>query len=490
MHVVVFAPYAIPTPHFETDLELIQRHVDAGDQVTMLACTGELPACDSNPYRDLSRCLKCRARRRAGVAALPASVRIESFLRLTPENEEEGQRLRTEFANVEDLKRYHIDGFDAGYAVLSSLIGICRDPEPDFQKYGPVLAELLRAGWMAYRSMENYLRENAVDRVYLFNGRFAPLRAVLRACQEAGVECFTHERGASIDLFALFRNTTPHDRTLIEAEIQRTWDEAAEDPEREAIARQWYEGRAKGSAPPGQLVFTGNQRPDALPDNWDASRHNVAIYISSEDEFVAIGESWRNPLYDDQLDGLKKILASLQSDPGKLHLYLRIHPNLAKLDNSQTRGLAALAAPCLTVIPARAPIDTYALMRSASVVLSFGSTAGAEAVYWGRPSILAGHSFYENLGGTYNPRSHEELMDLLRAPLEPKPRDGILRYGFHFATRGEPFRYFMGQGYYAGRFKGRRLRPTVLENATIALADTVSPRRLLRRATRALRRPA
>ena len=100
-------------------------------------------------------------------------------------------------------------------------------------------------------------------------------------------------------------------------------------------------------------------------------------------------------------------------------LYLRVHPNLAGVDNRQTQQIAQLDSPLMTVIPADDPTSTYALLRHADTVLSYGSTVGIEAVYWGIPSVLAGASFYRDLGGTYNPATHAELVALLRRRSQP-----------------------------------------------------------------------
>lgn len=112
----------------------------------------------------------------------------------------------------------------------------------------------------------------------------------------------------------------------------------------------------------------------------------------------------------------------------------------------------------LTVLPPESPHDSYALLRAADTVLSFGSTMGIEAVFWGKPSVLAGQSFYRGLGGTYEPTSHEALVELLTRPLEPLDREAALKYGYYLSTRGRPFRYYQAETLTEGTFRGRRVR--------------------------------
>ena len=66
------------------------------------------------------------------------------------------------------------------------------------------------------------------------------------------------------------------------------------------------------------------------------------------------------------------------------HFYLRIHPNLTNVHFEYREKLLALEEiyPNITVIDAPSPISTYALMDVADKIIVFGSTAGAESVFW------------------------------------------------------------------------------------------------------------
>jgi hypothetical protein len=135
-----------------------------------------------------------------------------------------------------------------------------------------------------------------------------------------------------------------------------------------------------------------------------------------------------------------------------------MHPNMRKMSAAEREKWFALESKALTVIHPESPVSTYALLRAADKVLSFGSTVGIEATYWGKPSILAGRCFYEGLGATYNPASHEELVELLVAELPAKDRTAALMYGFHMSTFGTPFKWWVADGFESGKFKGVDLR--------------------------------
>ena len=399
MNVGIFAPYALWTHHFATDLEIAQLHLDDGDEVTILSCQGQLPTCDTNVDHASYACVRCRGIQSAGLRLLSQPVRTESFERLTASDRDQLAALQTRFADTEELRNYEVDGFDVGMAALSSLVSIRRDPEVDLDLNATLLEKLLQSAWVTYRSIFNYLEANPSDRFYSFNARFAPLRGVLRACQRQDVECYIHERGHDRHHYAFYPNTLPHDQALVHKRMWNAWQAAEEDGNREDVGAKWFEDRRQGVAQ-SWVSFSADQQPHLLPNNWDKNRRNVVIFCSSEDEFVAISDDDGHSVYGSQLEGMQRLIETLSHQSHDLHLYLRIHPNLADVDNRQVRELKQLSAPMLTVIDARNPVSSYALIDAAEKVVTFRSTVGIEAVYWGKPSILVGPSFYVDLGGT------------------------------------------------------------------------------------------
>jgi hypothetical protein len=192
-----------------------------------------------------------------------------------------------------------------------------------------------------------------------------------------------------------------------------------------------------------------------LPVGWSTGRRNIVVFNSSEDEFESFAEM-RNPVYADQCEALDALAAA--SLPPDVRLYLRVHPNLAGIYNSQLRHLATLRAPHLRIVDATSPVDSYALLDAAETVLTFGSTVGVEAAYWGKPSILVGRAHYEHLGACAIPSTHEELLAMLAGKLEPGSRSGALAYGYWNATAGIAHDRFESLGRLRGRFDGRVLR--------------------------------
>jgi hypothetical protein len=461
MKVLFFEPYTRWTHHLGTCLEIIQNHLDQGDEVTFFGCDASLPACDPNRSHKLDSCLLCIGRRRKGLNLLTGKIKYENFVRLGRDDRRKISYLKTDFKDMEELKRYRIGNFDIGYAAASSFLHRTEDADrnmPEFDKKRQLILRLMKSAYKVYLSFINHLNAESFDRVYIFNGRFAPLRGVLRICQEKGVECFLHERGANIHKYTLYKNCLPHEIEKIEKLIWDTW-ENSDDQDKEQIASDFYRAQAAGKELSWYSYVKG-QKPNLLPGQWDPGKKNIVIFNSSEFEFGAIGDEWRNPLYASQVDGIEKIVNSMAQHGEKFHIYLRIHPNLSGARDKSITDIFKITLGNFTIISAESEISTYTLVRAANKIVTFGSTVGIEAAFWGKPSILAGMSFYRNLGSVYTPSSHEELIEMLLSDLPPRNKDGALMYGYYRNTFGIKFKYFKAEGIFDGTFKDANLNPT------------------------------
>ena len=476
MNVTIFSPYATVVPHFETELDIAQQHLDAGDRVEFFNCTGQLANCDFNPHREPERCQQCIGRRNMGfellssTASAPVQHQFEDHCpnpkKVPPAGNSRREELRTRFDSVDDLTNYRIDQFDIGYAVLSSIVSICRDPEPDLVQHERLVERFAITAFEAYFQTLDYLgrrqsENQPVDRAYVYNGRFAAMRAIFRACEKMKVDCFLHERGCDGQHYELLKNHLPHDLVMIEKAIRDRWEQAASNPDRERIASSWFHDRLNRVEKVWHS-FVKDQQAGRLPSDFDTSRKNISIFCSSDDEFVAIGKAWQNDLYPNQVVAIDLIARDLHQQQPETQIYLRVHPNLKDVENQRLSDMLSLDHPNLTVIEPGAPIDTYALIRASDTVVSFGSSVGSEAVFWGKPSVLLGPCFYQNLGGVYRSHSHQQTIELLCSTLDPQNKTGALMYGHWFQTRGFKHKYFESTGLFEGTFKQQTLyaKPT------------------------------
>lgn len=447
MKILIYMPFSDWVPHLATDLEIAAKHIDKGDDVHIIQCSGDLPSCEPNPNHFKFRCVSCKSKRDRGLTLinLPEQNRHELALNNFVRNLD-----LPDFPSIQELKTFEIDGVDVGMTVASTLISMIREPDPDLSHYNNFIHENISMSIAIYNAIKYHLQEIEPDIFYLFNGRFAALRPALRAAQDFGVKTFVHERSGVLQRYTLIEDTYPHDIEYQKSQIEKHWNGGGPLIEKEDIARQWFKNRRKGGNH-GWYSFTKTQKKGKLPDDFDTSKRNIAIYISSEDEFESV-PGWQNPIYKNQNNAINSIISANIDE--NIKFYVRIHPNLKGLNNTQTRKLSELKGVNLTVIPADSKIDSYELMDACEKTIAFGSTMGIESVFWEKPSILAGGSLYEGLEGCYIPKDHDKMIDLINRRLDPLPSLGALKYGYWQSVAGIPYVYYSPESIRGGKFMG------------------------------------
>lgn len=451
MNIFIYSTHTLWPHHAETELELMQLHLDKGDKVHRFVCNGELPVCDTNVHHRMYSCLKCIDKQKIGQSLLDGGDQIVVHSIYSTENFRKARETPFQFTDLKKFKEFKIDNFDIGYAVSSSIISELRDPSPDIQKNIELFRNYFYTSLAIYYDALENINKYRPDVIFAFNGRVAHGKPILRAAQKTGVECRIHERGCDIFHYGLTINTTPHDIGNFTVQMEKMWNQA--DPvEREKVGSAFYEERIKGKEQ-AWISFVKDQQSDLLPSDWNKDKHNIAIFNTSEDEYESIGPEWKNELYETQAEGIEKLLISF-ADKNDYHFYLRIHPNLKGLDNRQISDAYSLKKyPNITIIDAESPVSTYTLMTKSEKTITFGSSAGIEAVYWGKVSILLGKSFYAYIEGAYKPSTHDEAVSMIMSDLKPAGKTGALKYGYYLKNFGYRFVHYKPTGLLSGTFK-------------------------------------
>lgn len=464
---VFFFFIAVPTPIFETELELIRNHEKAGDTVCVFQCSGNLEQCNWNIHHLKSRCAECRSRFEKGWQVLNPGGNVELH-QFPPFNDLPVATLQQDFNSVNELKLYRYDDEPIGYGVASTLISRYRDHRFDTHVYQHDVSNILKTSVHVYETLKQYFEKFTPDRVYIFNGRVASHLPAVLLCNKMGIDFYTYEVANSMGRYKLWKNATTHNMEMFHKEMEEIWSAGGSD--REKIANSWFEKQREGSKEGLMISYIQHQTKGALPDGFAPDKRNIAIFNGTIDEYAGI-EGYENSIYSpDETAGIGEILQSFEHD-NRYMFYLRVHPHmkgLSRSKNSQLRDIDALASRFrnLRVIWPAEVIDSYALLDACEKVITFGSTLGVEAAYWGKPSILAGgHGIYKKLGCVYVPKNHEELVKLVAQDnLPPLPADLALKYGYWQLSShtGIPFKYFKQTGRHSGTFDGVVIKADLL----------------------------
>lgn len=467
-------------------LEVMQRRQDEGYDIAAIVCDARLPSCDQNVRHSFVGCIRCVGTRTNGLRALRRPVRTIEIVHDAAAHRAQLRSLPRTFDTVAELTAVRVGTFDVGWAALSTLVSALREPQPDLALHRETLACLVVGASAVYLHVGRLLDEEGFDRVIVFNGRIADQRAALRAAQERSIPCDVVEVGGAKDRVTVFPSVMPHDVDHATRAMNAAWQQAP-DAKRRAAADSFFV-RSATAVPLVWDSFVSAQQRDKLPRGFDPAANNVALFVSSEDEFVAISDSWNYGAYPSQIDGIRHVIDVCARDPS-MHLYVRVHPGLRGMDNSQTRALRTLRDTSgLTIIEADSDVSTYALLRSARRVVTFGSTVGIEATYWGISSILIGQALFRGLDATHNAATAGDVEALcLARDLAPKQREGALIFGHYYATLGEPCRHFAARSPLDVTFRGQPLSPSPSHQLVMRALSTSAgaPARLVARRTTA-----
>jgi hypothetical protein len=456
---IIYSTYYL-SPHFETDLELISRLIEQKVDVYVVRCYGELETCLVNPEHDKNICKSCIRTYNKGLrlSELPRGKII--ILRNTGDIED--AEIPKRFSNLEELKSYTVDNSNFGLAVFGTLVSrLEKNHKFDTLEKSIEVDRELRVSLKIYYSFLKIIGQIKPDYVYLFNGRFSTHRPVIRACEKTGTPFYTHERAGESGKFTLVQNALVNEIEPMKRDILRLWKYANED--KYQIAQRFYEER-RGNFEQGWMSFTRKQEIGQLPSDFNKHKINIGVFNSTIEEYESF-ECWRNPIYIDEIDGLRRLFESFKEN-NEMHFFLRIHPNLAGYNNAQMKEIRKFAQYLnVTLIGPESKVHTYSLLDDCDYILTYGSTVGVEACFWGKPSILCARAIYEDLDCCYVPKSHNELIDLIQKKPKPKNREGAMIYGYWELMRGEKFKYFEASGLFSGKFKGQDLQPKKMRYA-------------------------
>lgn len=289
---------------------------------------------------------------------------------------------------------------------------------------------------------ERIVKDCRPDCIVIFNGRFFDTAVCIEIAKKYQIDYQIKEvldgpRVGKPFLIETYFNCSVFDVNNKTEKVYDTWNRSSlPETEKIKIGSQFYERKKSGECVVDKSYVRG-QQIGLLPPKWNPQKKNIVIFNSSDDELAAIGADYDSySLFKSQYAGICSILEHFVGKQDYC-FYLRMHPNLSKLDNPFVNDLSGLVNKFdnITVISPAEKISSYSLMDAADKVISFGSTMGVEANYYGKPSILLSASAYHNLGVCYLPSSAEELYEMIKASLPPLSKEGAVKYAFYLQER-------------------------------------------------------
>ena len=418
-------------------INLAIKEYKKGNDVLFLNCDKSLGLCTCNPLGNKLYCKICKCiQENENHRYLPKEIKqlwINDYIKKININDIP----KFNYNSSDELRSLTYKGIDIGFAVMSTYISLTRNLDPKIDNKSRLYFDaLIREQIMILLVLEMLQKKYNFQLIIFQNGRGAQFKPFLNFCQNKCIDFIcTEDMGYDREHFYEnnFFNKSAHDINAYNQLYENTWNlSTLSNDEKNKIGHRFFINR-RNAIYSGDKIYVKDQIYGKLPANWDLEKENIVIFNSSEDEFAAISKDFDDEkMFKTQMAGIINIVEHYKNDFRK-HFTLRVHPNLKHIKYKYHLDLYKISNSNLTVISANSNISTYSLMDAADKVIVFGSTAGIEAAYWGKPVINLGPAFYRDLNVVYKPKSLKELWNLLdTSHLSCLKNDNILKYGYYY----------------------------------------------------------
>ncbi|AWI24455.1 hypothetical protein [Flavobacterium pallidum] len=438
-NILFYFAWQLNPVHFGVVIEQLERVIaqNKGEgKIYFLSCDGVLKPCHTNREGDPAKCTLCQFNNDTALSKYKGQVEV---LKISDYNRQYSVPT-FEYNSVPDIKKLRYKDVQIGYGAFSTYISATRNLEPimdsEFREY---FDKMLASQVMLTDVVLDIIEQKEIGSAYFFNGRTADTRPLYDICKTREIPFVSLEFAKKNDqefFINEFFNCLPHDIDFNHQRVLSVWENAPESvEERIRFGSDFYEKRKNGIADSEKRNYVAGQDKELLPENWDASKKNIGIFISSEDEFAAIGDIFdKLAVFRTQEEGIHAILQQMGNREG-YHFYIRVHPNLKAVKYSYVTRLQDFQGMYdnVTVIDPKSRISTYALIDYSDVTLAFGSTVGAEAAYWRKPSIILAACWYYHLDIGYKPKNVDEVVALLEQDLSPGSKLDAIKYGYYLS---------------------------------------------------------
>jgi hypothetical protein len=416
---------------------------DPSDKIYYLNCSNSFDACYFNFEGKPNVCFSCRINANRNLKLFEGDYTPLSFDNILAEDDfKQANLFFKDNAAIDFNTKY--ENFEIGEALLSVYISNTRIRDLESANKSTYIIKSKINSLALYIAVKRFLREKNINSVVSFNGRMDYKRAVFRAAEALGIDCYNYERTRPGGYIEIFKNTLPHNIVAKTEWINKAWNDPEYTLEEKIqIGTKFFEDKKAGKVIVDKS-YVKDQQKGLLPGEVKGSSNNIVLFTSSDDEFAAVGKEYKNPFFLDQLDGIKYVVDLIGKQLPDLNLIIRMHPNLKGVKGAEATGILTLDKiyPNIHVIPPESPVDSYALINMADKIVVFGSSIGIESSFWRKPVILLAKSFYWFLDVAYIPNDKEEILGLLKADLANKDIDGCLKYGFYALKGGVKAKYY------------------------------------------------
>jgi len=436
--------------HNSQMIDLCYSELNLGNSVFLYSCDFSIFSCRTNPEHLVSRCKMCvRQSKRNENKLLPTGVvkiRVPSS-NVLPVSKD-SFRLDTH----KQMLEFTYGGFEFGRSVISQLQTVLKESEIDDFHIKNEGNEILGNAIALYHFFLSELKARDIKKVFVFGGRYAAERALIFASKHAAVSFETFETGSAIDKIWLSKEgETSFDSYILDIQKSQSKFDEVQRQEVKRVGKDFFIDWRNGSSQDPKYL-NPNLRLREGKSGFNALRHEVGkgsekkhltMFTSTNYEFLAFDDF---KILDSDDYSQFDVIQMLNDCDELLSVYfitVRWHPNSQNSGANDQKAIQECinSTPRLNHILSSADDNSYTLIESSDVIVSFGSTIGVEGAAMGKPSIVLAKCSYSNLDATYEPRDFQEFLRILFSPALESKSEQAFMWGYWRSTFGQRLKF-------------------------------------------------
>ncbi len=467
---VIFSAYGL-FPMLEYELEIVQGLINKEYKVIFITCYGARKFCSANmnglngPKKRL--CVECKSRVKKGIKWIARSgdqLNVEDYENyLTPDDLCEILNISENFEKIKTLddvhtKNYNIKGID----ILAPAISVSltyfkvmrlKNTVEHLSFLKEQLKDALRSVYISKRIVEKH----SPKIIYIFNGRTPLYNPILEYAKIINLKAMVYEYPLyGFEKYNLVENNYSHDHIAYSNKLLSFYYSDKNNLNfKNFEGENFYKTRFSGVLDGFSKDYLKHQIPNYFPYSKSGNKFRITIFTTSQYELVQVKELKKYRFYESQIDVMNGLVDKFSFD---CEIFIRVHPNSFE-DREFMSELMKFDSEEVKVIPPDSSLDTYQLIQYSDLVVTFGSTVGAESAYIGKPVILLGPAtyFHFNLAlfvGSYsvlyssiNKALHNDFSDF------PSLKDrvaGAIKYAYAHMNFGQKSNYLVRKSFYGG----------------------------------------
>lgn len=460
MNILIYSNVFLWEQHISETLEIIQTHLKKGDTVYLLGCDKTLISCPPNSSHNLKICSSCIIQKKHILNKI-----FENKLHEVQLNLEKKKYIKKHFKNFKKFLNFKYKKIlPVGELSMSTHTDFDRDFYTDFKKIRNKLMQLANNSIALFERSVKVIRENNIDVVYVWNGRRHSDGPILYAAKFLGKKYFSYLSGGTSTTYMKQPTLGTHDLNYSKKRIKYLY---AQNRNRllkyKKEAELFFHYMRYGGSKSFGMIYFKDFFDNKINFTPKSKKKKLVIFTSSYWEFLFLGHHFRykHGVELDHYKYLEKILSD-KKIYNVYDIYVRWHPHTSTAGPEEKKKINYLIRKYQKAVhyDYKNKMNSYLLMHSADRVISFGSTTGCEATFYGKVSILLGPAYYEDLNCVYEPRNYKSLLNLLfDQSIKPLPKINALKYAYHERHKGEyKFKYIRHDKFFRYYFNGERVK--------------------------------